>query len=188
MANQSKVALYIMTYVQELMNNPVKTKAKSAFVFSLLQELFSELATGENVNLVRCILMGLGGGLVQAPLAHYVGESARAVITKPFAMLAFVLLVSLPINAAANMACMFAVYGQDLKTIPGLMPSVIKRLWLIYPFIILAVQKKVPAMFQVIVYQFLGMVLGVIAAVRRKKARDRQTKAKALRTSLLKDL
>ena len=44
MAVQSKAKIYVMTYVQQLMLNPVKTKSQSAFVFSLLQELLTEVS------------------------------------------------------------------------------------------------------------------------------------------------
>ena len=49
----------------------------------------------------------------------------------------------------------FTIYGRDVSLIPQVLPQVLRRLWIIYPFVILGVQKKVPPVFQVLAFQVL---------------------------------
>ncbi|KAI8871633.1 hypothetical protein GQ42DRAFT_120541 [Ramicandelaber brevisporus] len=179
-------------YIQNLIENPLKTKAITAASLNGLQEILSILISGnfvENPDVAtptkalvlksfdpKVIKMALYGLLVSGPLGHFLYELLAKItrgrsgaLVTIFQLLVANLVFS-PIQNSVYIAAMAIINGESgldpvklSKLIEKRLPVLMKVSWVISPLAQLIAFKKLPPAMWTPFYNLVGFIFGVWA-------------------------
>ncbi|KAL9137137.1 MAG: hypothetical protein Q9175_001649 [Cornicularia normoerica] len=178
---------YLAAYLQQLQNNPLRTKMLTSGSLSALQEVLASWIakdvgpSGHYVN-SRVPKMAVYGAFISAPLGHFLISilqrmfSGRTSLTAKIMQILVSNLVIAPVQNTVYLASMAVIAGartfhQIRATIrAGFMP-VMKVSWVVSPLALAFAQKFLPEQTWVPFFNILAFVIGTWINSQTKKKR-----------------
>eukprot|EP01083_Nonionella_stella_P056937 149679_1 len=184
----SKLRWAGMLYLQQLFLNPIRTKSVTSFILMALQEILASYLTNDPIDIPEALKMGSYGALVSAPLAHYIMQFLISRSPGKLVAFAWLMFVNIPALTVSYMAAVTLLRGQPLSAIPSVLqrnlPAALRRLWTVYPLIVIFALKFVPPLLRVPFFQLVGFLMGLIRTLSMRKASKKRAVAEKRREQL----
>lgn len=182
------------TYLSELIQHPVRTKALTSAGFNALSEVLAAVISGERDTHTgryigsRVPKMALYGALVSGPLSHYLVQlvqkafkrSKRGWATNVAQIIVLNIFVN-PILAATFITWMSLMAGARTVSeirdrLRGSMMSVLRSQWVASPVLIAFAQRYIPKLAWTPVFSFFAFILSTYhnALVRKRLAETKK--------------